>query len=226
MNLKPVVPAAASNGFLVPVESIDHFWTDPDEHGQTMLQLVATSANDGIWGWDVPTGRSFYSPRWWELIGEEPYAYEPHIDIFLGLLHPDDRERVLESIDRFIVGDLLDYRLEFRLRHHDGGWRWIRSRGSAVRDANGRATRIAGTHTDITERVDAADRLEKLVAERTRDLIAARDRAELASAATTKFLSATSHDVRQPLQAMALLLGSLQGEDLSETGQRTLDGVR
>jgi len=224
----PMIAAGTKVAMLptAPIERIDEFWTSPDEHGRTMLQLVATGANDGIWGWDVPTGRSFYSPRWWELIGEAPDAYEPHIDIFYNLLHPDDRDRVLEEIDRFIVGKVTDYRIEFRLRHRNGGYRWILSRGSAVRDAEGRATRIAGTHTDITERVDAAVRLEALVAERTRDLVAARDRAELSAASTTKFLSATSHDVRQPLQAMALLLGSLQGETLSDAGKKTLDGVR
>jgi len=204
---------------------IDPFWTEADELGRTMLHLVATGANDGIWGWDVPTGRSFYSARWWELIGSDSERHEAHIDTFYELLHRDDRDRVLDGIERFIVGKVQDYRMEFRLRHADGGWRWILSRGSALRDENGHATRIAGTHTDITERVDAADRLERLVADRTHDLVAARDRAELAAAATTKFLSATSHDIRQPLQAMALLLGSLQAEALSDTGKRTLEGV-
>jgi PAS domain S-box-containing protein len=207
------------------IHRIDPFWTEPDEQGRTMLHLVATGANDGIWGWDVPTGLSFYSSRWWELIGWSEEGRGAHIDTFYELLHEDDRDRVLEAIGRFIVGKVQDYRMEFRLRHADGGWRWILSLGSALRDASGRATRIAGTHTDITDQMETADRLERLVAERTRDLVVARDRAELAAASTTKFLSATSHDIRQPLQAMALLLGSLQAEALSESGTRTLEGV-
>ncbi|WP_327754545.1 ATP-binding protein (plasmid) [Sphingobium sp. SJ10-10] len=206
-------------------EAIDRFWNDASAHDNTMLELVAISANDGIWGWEVDSGRSYYSRRWWELIGEEPDQMEPHIDNFFALLHPDDRERVLDAQTRFISGEAQEYRVEFRLRHRQGGWRWILSRGSAVRDPHGKAIRLAGTHTDITDRVDASERLERLIAERTKELVAARDRAELAAAATSKFLSATSHDVRQPLQAMALLLGSLQDEQLSAAGQRTLEGV-
>lgn len=207
-------------------EEIDRFWTDPDGDGRTMLQLVAVAANDGIWGWDVPTGRSFYSPRWWELVGEQPSATEPDIGVFYAFLHPDDRARVLHALQTFIAGGEQDYRVEFRLRHRDGGWRWILSRGAAVRDADGRAIRLAGTHTDINDRVGAADRLERIVAERTADLVAMRDRAEVSAAATAKMLSATSHDIRQPLQAMALLLGSLQGETLSDPGAKALAAAR
>jgi PAS domain S-box-containing protein len=207
------------------LEEIDTFWNDVTAHNNTMLELVAISANDGIWGWEVGSGRSYYSRRWWELIGDQPDQIEPHIDSFYSLLHPDDRERVLDAQMRFISGEEQDYRVEFRLRHRQGGWRWILSRGSAVRDANGRAIRLAGTHTDITDRVEASERLERLVAERTKELIVARDRAELAAAATSKFLSATSHDVRQPLQAMALFLGTLQGERLSGAGQKSLEGI-
>lgn len=207
------------------LDQIDPFWTMPDDMGRTMLELVATSANDGVWGWDVPTGRSYYSSRWWELLGESDNPGEAHLDSFIARLHPDDRDRVEDAMNRFIRGTDLDYRMEFRLRHAAGGWRWILSRGSAIRGADGQAIRIAGTHTDITERAGLADRLEGLVSKRTQELVAARDRAEVSAAATSRFLSATSHDIRQPLQAMALLLGSLRSENLSPSGQRTLDGV-
>jgi hypothetical protein len=44
---------------------ISDFWTDIHDDGRSLLELVALKANDGIWGWDVPTGQSFYSARWW-----------------------------------------------------------------------------------------------------------------------------------------------------------------
>ena len=115
-----------------------------------------------------------------------------------------------------------EYRVEFRLRHKDGSWRSILTRGIVLREPSGRAVRFAGTHTDITDRVRAAERLETMVAERTTDLRAARDRAELANAATTKFLATASHDIRQPLQAMALLLGGLKGDVTTNEGARKL----
>jgi len=205
---------------------ISDFWTDPHDDGRSLLELVALKANDGIWGWDVPTGRSFYSARWWDLVGLPPDHLDACIDVFFGLLHPDDRENVRAVLKDFIANERADYRAQFRLRHSSGEWRWILSSGSAQRDASGRAVRIAGTHTDITERVEAAYRLERLVAERTRDLAAARDRAEIAAASTAKFLSATSHDIRQPLQAMALLLRNLQQEVQGEAALGTIASIR
>ncbi|WP_018075919.1 ATP-binding response regulator [Novosphingobium nitrogenifigens] len=205
---------------------ISDFWTDIHDDGRSLLELVALKANDGIWGWDVPTGQSFYSARWWDLVGLPPDHLEAHIDVFFALLHPDDRENVRAVLAEFISDRGADYRTQFRLKHSSGGWRWIQSSGSALRDATGKAVRIAGTHTDITERVEAADRLERLVAERTRDLAAARDRAEIAAASTAKFLSATSHDIRQPLQAMALLLRNLQQEVDSEAALGTIASIR
>jgi signal transduction histidine kinase len=204
---------------------ISDFWTDIHDDGRSLLELVALKANDGIWGWDVPTGSPFIR-RGGGSGGLPPDHLEAHIDVFFGLLHPDDRENVRAVLAEFISDRGADYRAQFRLKHSSGGWRWIQSSGSALRDATGKAVRIAGTHTDITERVEAADQLERLVAERTRDLAAARDRAEIAAASTAKFLSATSHDIRQPLQAMALLLRNLQQEVDSEAALGTIASIR
>ncbi|HIQ16978.1 MAG TPA: PAS domain-containing hybrid sensor histidine kinase/response regulator [Novosphingobium capsulatum] len=205
---------------------ISDFWTDPHDDGRSLLELVALKANDGIWGWDVPTGRSFYSARWWDLVGLPADHRDADIDVFFSLLHPDDRAPVRAMLADFIANARSDYRAQFRLRHSSGEWRWILSSGSAQRDASGHAVRIAGTHTDITDRVEAANRLEHLVAQRTSDLAAARDRAEIAAASTARFLSATSHDIRQPLQAMALLLRNLQQEVHSKAALDTIASIR
>ena len=200
-------------------------WDREDAASRSLLRLIAQSTNDGIWDWDLETDAVYYSPRWLELIGYAPDELPGHIDSFISRLHPDDRAVVEQSIGDYRAGTRPEYRAEFRLRHKDGSWRSILTRGIVLRDASGRAVRFAGTHTDITERVRAAERLEIVVAERTTDLRAARDRAELANAATTKFLATASHDIRQPLQAMALLLDSLQGEVPSSEGARKLLAV-
>lgn len=200
-------------------------WDSDDAVSHLLLGLIAQSANDGIWDWDLDTGRVYYSPRWLELVGHLPGELAGDITTFLDRLHDDDRERVREGIDAYLSGLSPEYRMEFRLRHRDSGWRWIMSRGIAIRDADGRPFRVAGTHTDITERVRAAERLENEVADRTAELRAARDRAESSAAAKTKFLATASHDIRQPLQAMALLLGSLAPEVHSAAGQRTMKAI-
>jgi PAS domain S-box-containing protein len=184
-------------------------WDREDSVSRSLMRLITESTNDGIWDWDLETGGVYYSPRWLELVGYLPGELPGHIDTFSKLLHPDDSENATRTIVEYLSGTQPEYRNEFRLRHKDGSWRWIFTHGVALRDATGRAIRFAGTHTDITDRVREAERLEKMVEERTTDLRAARDRAELSATATTEFLATVSHDIRQPLQAMALQLGSL-----------------
>src|ERR1700691_6188141 len=200
-------------------------WDREDSASVSLLRLIAQSTNDGIWDWDLETDEVYYSPRWLELIGYLPDELRGHVDTFVERLHPDDRTAVEQAIARYRAGSSPDYRVECRLQHKDGSWRSILTHGIVVRDSTGRAVRFAGTHTDITDRVRAAERLEMMVAERTADLRAARDRAELANAATTKFLVTASHDIRQPLQAMALLLGSLKTEITNGEGTRKLLAV-
>ncbi|MDD3446334.1 MAG: PAS domain-containing protein [Zavarzinia sp.] len=190
-----------------------------------VFRLVAMSTNDGIWDWDLKTGFVYYSPRWLHFVGAAEGDLPNNIGAFASRLHPDDVEKVNRTLNDYLTQVVSDYSVEFRLRHRDGTWRWIKSRGAAMRDSEGTAYRLVGTHTDITEQVEMAERLERMVDERTVDLRAARDKAEIAAAATTKFLSATSHDVRQPMQAMALLLPSLRREISSELGRRTVDAM-
>ena len=197
-------------------------WDREDAASRSLLRLIVQSTNDGIWDWDLKTNDVYYSPRWLELIGYLPGELPGHIDTFTERLHRDDRAAVEQGIAEYRSGARSEYRVEFRLRHKDGSWRSILTRGIVLREPSGRAVRFAGTHTDITDRVRAAERLEMMVAERTTDLRAARDRAELANAATTKFLATASHDIRQPLQAMALLLGGLKGDVTTNEGARKL----
>jgi PAS domain S-box-containing protein len=207
------------------VPSVYPLWSDDDATSQALLHMLAMSTNDGIWDWDIAMDRVYYSPRWLEHVGESPGSLPAQLDSFLDRIHPDDSDQLRDTLNRYLANEINDYRTEFRLRHRDGSWRWILARGVALRDNEGRAYRIAGTHTDITDRIEVAEKLEQLVAERTADLKAARDRAELAAAATGKFLAATSHDIRQPLQAMALLLGGLHSQVRKESGRRTLHAV-
>jgi PAS domain S-box-containing protein len=197
-------------------------WDRTDSVSRTLVRLIAQSTNDGIWDWNLETDEVYYSPRWLELVGYLPNELPGHIDTFTNLLHPDDRNNAARTVEEYLAGTRLEYRNEFRLQHKDGTWRWIFTHGIAYRDATGRAIRFVGTHTDITDRVHAAERLESIVAERTNDLQAARDRAILTAAATTDFLATVSHDIRQPLQAMALQLGSLKSEVTAPQGKRGL----
>ena len=74
-------------------------------------------------------------------------------------MHPDDRDRLSGEVARHLSGDSANLEVEHRIRHADGTWRWVLLRGTAVRDAQGKATRMAGSQTDVTERKEAEEKL-------------------------------------------------------------------
>src|SRR6185436_13822320 len=112
--------------------------------------LAVTGANDGIWDWKTGEPRMFVSTRWKQLLGlpnTDPYDT---VDAFYALVHAEDRARLQQALDAHIAGKLPFLEIEARMMSQDGNWHWVLVRGTAQRDANGRATRIAGSLTDIT----------------------------------------------------------------------------
>jgi PAS domain S-box-containing protein len=118
--------------------------------------LAVRGSSDGIWDWDVATGEVYYSPRFKELLG---YAEDdPEFGTFKSRLHPEDRDPVLHMM-REHLRRRSDYDAEFRLRTKAGDYRWFRARGQANWDAGGRAVRMAGSISDITDRKQAQQEL-------------------------------------------------------------------
>ena len=124
------------------------------------LQVVLDGSNDGFWDWDIPSGRMTINNRWAEMLGYIFDEIEPSVDSAFKLIHPDDLAVVRETLARHLSGDTQFYEIDYRMRIKSGGWKWIQSRGKTVaRDADGRALRAAGTHTDITDRKETNELL-------------------------------------------------------------------
>ncbi len=117
------------------------------------LNLVLDATNQGLWDWSIPTGEIYFSPRYFTMLGYEPDEFPACFESFRNLVHPDDLPKIPETLETFAETGGKTSEIEFRLKNKQGGWCWILSRSKVVEhDAEGRAVRMVGTHTDITER--------------------------------------------------------------------------
>jgi diguanylate cyclase (GGDEF)-like protein/PAS domain S-box-containing protein len=113
--------------------------------------LAAQGANDGLWDWNLVAGRVYYSPRWKSMLGYQEPEIDDNPEEWLGRIHDADRERVADEIAAHQKRVTPHFESEHRMLHRDGSFRWVLSRGLAVHDRAGRALRMAGSLTDITE---------------------------------------------------------------------------
>ena len=129
------------------------------------LALVIQGSSDGVWDWDLTTHKVYFSPRWKDMLGYADHEVQNDFPAWERLLHPDDRERTQSHLQAYLSGQIPTYELEHRLRHKDGSFRWILSRGVALRDAQGKPVRMAGSHVDLTEHKQAEEQLARAYAE-------------------------------------------------------------
>ncbi len=122
--------------------------------------LAVRAANDGIWDWDLQTDRIYFSPRWHAILGQPEEARDEQPSVWFDLVAPDDLPQLRNAIDAHLEGRTPHLECEHRMRHADGGWRWVMIRGVATRDVEGTPTRMAGSLSDMTDRRIAQLRLE------------------------------------------------------------------
>jgi diguanylate cyclase (GGDEF)-like protein/PAS domain S-box-containing protein len=119
---------------------------------QQRFALAVRGTNDGVWDWDLRHERVYFSPRWKSMLGyaEEEVGEAP--DDWFRLVHPDDLERLQAKLKLHREGLMPHFEHEHRMLHKEGDYRWVLSRGFALRDEHGRAYRMAGAQTDVTDR--------------------------------------------------------------------------
>lgn len=135
--------------------------------------FALNSARQGVWDMNLREGKTYYSPMWKELLGYEDHELDNDPELWLRMIHPEDRERALNLDKDHLEGRTPFFEAEFRMRCKDGSWIWVLDRGKTVeRDEYGRVVRAIGTHTDITALKQAQTRL----AETARALKAEKER--------------------------------------------------
>lgn len=178
------------------------------------LKLVFQASNDGLWDWNVLTGEVEYSSRFKEMLGFDDDEFDNTLDAFLQRLHPEDLPVTLDILNRHLRGEIPYYVL-FRMRHKDGSWRWILSRGMALFNENRTPVQVIGSHTDLTTFKELQEQLHNAL-----------QKAEAANKAKTDFLANISHEVRTPMNAILGLTEILMETRPSGEQQQYLNSLK
>ena len=136
--------------------------TDPQ-----VWRFIRTSSLDGVWYWDlVEPENEYMSPEFWRLFGFDPAMKKHLASEWQDLIHPDDLEVAKQNLAAHLGDPEHPYDQIVRYKRADGGTAWVRCRGIAIRDADGKPTRLLGAHNDMTEL-----KLEERAAKNTSDLL-------------------------------------------------------
>ncbi len=173
-------------------------------HQRQRLAWVLAATRAGVWEVDLADMSLKVDERWAEIVGYRLADLQPlTYATWESLVHPDDLRRVNAERDRHLAGHSPSFECDVRMRHRDGHWVWVNTRGRVnPRDARDSTTRLSGTHIDISERVAAQEEiralnsgLEQRVCERTAELERTMRDMEAIS-------YSIAHDLRAPLRSV------------------------
>jgi diguanylate cyclase (GGDEF)-like protein/PAS domain S-box-containing protein len=119
--------------------------------------LATEGANDGLWDWNLASNEIYFSSRWKSMLGYADHQIDGDPQAWFSLVHPEDLEALQAQLNAHLEGGTGHFQSEHRMRHKNGEYRWMLSRGMAVWGEEHAPIRIAGSQTDITERKQVED---------------------------------------------------------------------
>ncbi len=168
------------------------------ESARERFDLAINGSRDGLWDWNLITNEVYFSPRWKTMLGYSDEELPNALETWSKLVHPDDLEAAEEAI-KASIEDGTAYENIHRLRHKDGHYIWNFDRGQVIYDENGKAVRMVGFHTDITQRQALLEEIK-----RTQELMIAQSR----HAAMGEMIGMIAHQWRQPLSTISMAINN------------------
>lgn len=203
------------------------------------IRLSKEAAELGTFDMDLEKGTMHWDERCRTLFGishQQEVTYEKD---FVEGLHPDDRQRILDLIDRLFIRSVSngDYDVEYRtVGVEDGQVRWVRAKGKVYFDDQDNPVRFIGSVLDITEKMDALHRVESLVEKRTAELAEANEQLlqanrelQRSNANLEEFAHAASHDLKEPVRKIHFFASQLRGQlddRLTESEVRSFNRIQ
>jgi len=127
------------------------------------MELALEGADLGMWDYDIVSGQVVHNQRLFSMLGYEPDAFALTPATVRSLIHPEDLGQLTSSFHATLKGEIAQLDVECRVEHRNGSWVWVRSRGKVVeRNEAGRATRMAGTNSNISARKANEARIHEL----------------------------------------------------------------
>ncbi len=133
------------------------------EKWKDRYKIALDGANDGLWDWDILKDEVFYSNRWKEIMGYQNDKKMDNKSIYawLNLIVDQDKNRVMSELERHLEGESEKFQVQHRIKAQNGEIKWVEVKGKAYFDESGRAVRMAGFTTDITELKNTEIRLQE-----------------------------------------------------------------
>ncbi len=120
-------------------------------HSEERYALAAKASRDGLWDWNLETDEIYYSPRWVEMSGLGAEGRTGTPNLWFRSLFSVDLTMLQTCLQKHLSGPHEWFSCEYRVQHPDGCLRWMTTRGVITRDSTGRAIRLSGSQSDVTE---------------------------------------------------------------------------